>query len=1190
MSITFDVLAARLGLEHEEWDKGLEAANDKLGKFAEKAKDGFEKVKHGLEGLKESATVLSGVLAGVFTEAIHLGEKAEQVTFRLGVALKNSGTHARVTSGFIAEMSERLTENNKYTESNVQSIATLLLKFQSIRGERMFERLTKDAMDFASATGRDAVSAAEMLGRAMDNPIAGMRSLRMQAGLSVREMERIKGMAEAGNTTGAQMAILSAMEKRFRGAAEKETETFSGQWKRALKELENSFENLGLAIIPHLTPLVKGFADAAQHVSEFIKANKELISSTTGEWLEKIKNLVGGVVKAFQNLAHGTGSVGDMLKAGGAIAGIGAAFGWVTAVAKHIPLIGEFIAKIFELTNPMRILGNIVKVAVGGFQMLGAAVAFMMSPLGLVTMAVAAIAAGIYFLYTRTDLLGKAWVWMKGVALDAWGAIGKAIEWVEKQGNAFWKEHGEQIMRIAGKVWDLLVKAWDGLKKAFNEVWKVGKAMFADLLVAIEPLTTEMVELSKAFGEFVAIFYSTAWDGAKVGFKEILKTVEDIVDALGGKTDGIQSRWLSMVGAIKYAIGGLLEGIPGMKNAGATLKDDGLNDFKLAAISRTKVNEERAKQSADAHALDAPPGATGALPGNTIDDEWRRKMHLLPRPAAEAVQRGRFGAGGEAPLPTREDVQAGVMGEVGHVAGWIRGGTKSGMHDMSFMEGRDIDPMKASRGDLQGAARFRDMQMDRERSGLRGNASKEVQGEAERLADIVNNLNKSVVQAGSRAAREAALKAAEDAYQTYRKFMKRVADATEEGADAITKEIRKKNEERAKGAFGDFEKRGEGVVGGSLADVKEERQRLRRENREAMRENRGNRAQREQLTELSGDVESSEDAVQAASKGLQRAQKMRGPGRKEAIAEAQQLLEGAVNTARVAQENFQAAVKNIKDGNDDIIEVEKQAADDQIAEKKKNLTKEEEAMLKYKEHLAKMEAARVAELNKTLEGREILREEKNQAEADKHYKEFNDTIDQSSGFMAQFNQGLQGMVNSLSAASQAIGMSFGIEQQVQASGDKPAIAKMNLAKAQAQMQQLMNNVQFGGIGPQQAKDMMRLQTIITMLKQNPNADVSKIPQMAEGGVVRRPTLAMIGEDGPEAVVPLNRLHAFAGASGGAGNTVHINATFTQKYTQQDAAMLLDAMEREVKRRGVDMTGRSPLRSTARRTAINSRIH
>ena len=48
---------------------------------------------------------------------------------------------------------------------------------------------------------------------------------------------------------------------------------------------------------------------------------------------------------------------------------------------------------------------------------------------------------------------------------------------------------------------------------------------------------------------------------------------------------------------------------------------------------------------------------------------------------------------------------------------------------------------------------------------------------------------------------------------------------------------------------------------------------------------------------------------------------------------------------------------------------------------------------------------------------------------------------------------------------------------------------------------------------------------------------SAVPMMAAGGVVTSPTLAMIGEAGPEAVIPLDRL----GQLGGGGNvTIMVN--------------------------------------------------
>jgi SLT domain-containing protein len=49
-------------------------------------------------------------------------------------------------------------------------------------------------------------------------------------------------------------------------------------------------------------------------------------------------------------------------------------------------------------------------------------------------------------------------------------------------------------------------------------------------------------------------------------------------------------------------------------------------------------------------------------------------------------------------------------------------------------------------------------------------------------------------------------------------------------------------------------------------------------------------------------------------------------------------------------------------------------------------------------------------------------------------------------------------------------------------------------------------------------------------------DVPNIPMLAEGGIVTSATLAMIGEKGPEAVIPLDRM----GQMGGNNVTIHVN--------------------------------------------------
>ena len=49
-------------------------------------------------------------------------------------------------------------------------------------------------------------------------------------------------------------------------------------------------------------------------------------------------------------------------------------------------------------------------------------------------------------------------------------------------------------------------------------------------------------------------------------------------------------------------------------------------------------------------------------------------------------------------------------------------------------------------------------------------------------------------------------------------------------------------------------------------------------------------------------------------------------------------------------------------------------------------------------------------------------------------------------------------------------------------------------------------------------------------------NIPEIPMLAEGGIVTKPTLAMIGEGGAEAVIPLNK----ANGLGGEGTVININ--------------------------------------------------
>lgn len=73
-----------------------------------------------------------------------------------------------------------------------------------------------------------------------------------------------------------------------------------------------------------------------------------------------------------------------------------------------------------------------------------------------------------------------------------------------------------------------------------------------------------------------------------------------------------------------------------------------------------------------------------------------------------------------------------------------------------------------------------------------------------------------------------------------------------------------------------------------------------------------------------------------------------------------------------------------------------------------------------------------------------------------------------------------------------------------------------------------------------------------------NLNLGNIPIMGNGGIVRRPTLALIGESGPEAVLPLPSNNQ---VPSGGGTTIHVNVHGT------DPQAIVDALRKYVRQNG-----------------------
>ncbi|MEO8277693.1 MAG: hypothetical protein ABI639_15880, partial [Thermoanaerobaculia bacterium] len=137
-----------------------------------------------------------------------------------------------------------------------------------IRAERMLIRygVTSDSVlgnvsqlvaDVARTLGVGLTDAAQMVGRALQEPGEGMKALR-QAGLllSENQIKLAKDLAETGQMAAAQNVVISALSQEVGGAAAAYRDTFSGALAASKVEVLDLAEALGLELLPGLQDLL----------------------------------------------------------------------------------------------------------------------------------------------------------------------------------------------------------------------------------------------------------------------------------------------------------------------------------------------------------------------------------------------------------------------------------------------------------------------------------------------------------------------------------------------------------------------------------------------------------------------------------------------------------------------------------------------------------------------------------------------------------------------------------------------------------------------------------------------------------------------------------------------------------------------------------------------------------------------
>lgn len=288
----------------------LGSSESALGKFGKAA---------AVMGLAVGAAV-----ALVGAQAFGAVAEIERLNAQTAAAIKSTGSAAQRSIEQINGQAQALERLSGVESEVIQNGQNILLTFTQIKGDN-FDAATRAALDLSVALGQDMKSASTLVGKALNDPIAGMSALsRVGVQLTAEQKAAVAQMVELGDVAGAQGIILGVLSEQFGGSAEAFGSTYLG----ALEKVKNSFgaltEALVVSLLPGATATLNAINDLflrigdspnfqaiAEGVNGFVLALFDGESALQGlDFTSVFQGLLAGVI-------NGVGAAADWVNGGG---------------------------------------------------------------------------------------------------------------------------------------------------------------------------------------------------------------------------------------------------------------------------------------------------------------------------------------------------------------------------------------------------------------------------------------------------------------------------------------------------------------------------------------------------------------------------------------------------------------------------------------------------------------------------------------------------------------------------------------------------------------------------------------------------------------------------------------------------------------------------------------------------------
>jgi len=246
--------------------------------------------------------------------------RIERIGAQTEAAIKSTGGAANVTREEIDDLAGSLENLTSIEAESITEGQNLLLTFTNIRnevgeGNDIFDQTTKLMVDMSVAMGTDAAGGAIQLGKALNDPVAGLTALtRVGIQFTAEQKKQIQGFVETNDIMSAQKVILAELTRQFGGSAEALGDTFAGRVDLFEHALGTMAETALTVAIPALEDLVvRGteVVDLLGPMSAVAAKAKATLASLATDGIDLLAQKTPAAVTALQAAFQSMGALVD---------------------------------------------------------------------------------------------------------------------------------------------------------------------------------------------------------------------------------------------------------------------------------------------------------------------------------------------------------------------------------------------------------------------------------------------------------------------------------------------------------------------------------------------------------------------------------------------------------------------------------------------------------------------------------------------------------------------------------------------------------------------------------------------------------------------------------------------------------------------------------------------------------------